>query len=41
MYPASHDVPDDCRRSIRLDCVFTGVREGNPVASVKESRPVG
>lgn len=36
VYPASHDVPQGCGRSVCLDGVLTGVREGNTVPSVKE-----
>lgn len=37
VYPASHDVPDGCGRSVCLDGVLTGVRQGNTVTSMKES----
>lgn len=38
-YPATHDVPEGRRRSVRLDGVLTGVRQGHSVTGVKESRP--
>lgn len=38
-YPASHHVPEDGGRSVRLDGVLTSVRQGDSVAGVQQGRP--